>query len=95
MRDQEIHFKQRYFRSGQFQLRILSGAERRRKSAEWVLENSVSLNDVYVSKENENYFSLSLRAHCKQVSSVEELVLELLLRFFFKFKIQTATSLCK
>ena len=56
MRDQEIHFKQRYLRSGQFQLRILSGAERRRKSAEWVLENSVSLNDVYVSKENENYF---------------------------------------
>ena len=47
-RDQEIHFKQRYFKSG--------WAERRRKSAEWVLENSVSLNDVYVSKENENYF---------------------------------------
>ena len=48
-RDQEIHFKQRYFKSGQFQLRILSGAERLRKSAEWVLEHSVSLYDVYVS----------------------------------------------
>ena len=78
----------------------MSGAEKKKpkKSAEWILENSVSLYDVYVKgsqRKMKTIFSLSLRVHSKQVSSVEELVLELLLRFFFKFKIQTATSLCK
>lgn len=38
---------------------------------------------------------LSFSVHSKQVSSAVELVSELLLRFFFKFKILMATSLCE
>lgn len=60
-RDREIHFKQRWFKSAQFQLRIMSGAEKKKPKKKCRVDTRKLSFLVWclcqrVSKENENYF---------------------------------------